>query len=230
MAKNWLDEKARTSTRGLKKTGENEWFDPQSRALFEKKNGKLRMKVDPWDRAQHKRSMERFRYYEKKFGIDLSSEKQAENDRWNYYNKMVREFNEGKIVQPTTVQRRQQSWEKSAFRRERMYSKTNVKLQSQIEETKKVMLLRMMGKHGVYNGKAYDAMVEGIAKALGKDVKEVEDRIFPKMQQEKSTYENIDGYIDNGEVALTEWVEELIDNNEISSIDGDHALELFKQV
>jgi xanthine dehydrogenase molybdopterin-binding subunit B len=174
--------------------------------------------------------MERFRYYEKKFGIDLSNEKQAENDRWNYYNKMVKEFNEGKIVQPSTVQRRQQSWEKASFRRERMYSKSNIKLESQIEETKKIMLLRVMGKHGIYNGKAYDAMIEGIARALGKDVTEVEDRIFPKMQQEKSTYDNIDNYIDTGEVALTEWVEELVDNNEISQTDGDHAIQLFQQV
>lgn len=230
MAKNWLADNARTSTIGLKKTGQNEWFDPQSRALFEKKNGQLKMKVDPWDRAQHKRSMERFRYYENKFGIDLSSEKQAETDRWNYYNKMVDEFNQGTIVQPTTVQRRQQSWEKSSFRRERLYSKENVNLRSQIEETKKIMLLRMMGKHGIYNGRAYDAMVEGIARALGKDVKEVEDRIFPKMQQEKSTYDNLEDYIDTAEVALSEWIEELIDNKEISSIDGDYALKLFQEV
>lgn len=230
MAKNWLADNARTSTRGLKKTGQNEWFDPQSRALFEKKGGQLKMKVDPWDMAQHKRSMERFRYYEKKFGIDLSNEKQAENDRWNYYNKMVDDFNRGNIVQPTTVQRRQKSWEKSAFRRERMYSKSNVKLSSQIEEMKKIMLLRIMGKHEIYNGRAYDAMIEGIAKALGKDVKEVEDRIFPKMQQEKSTYDNIDAYVDTAEIALSEWIEELIDNKEISSIDGDYALKLFQQV
>ncbi len=229
MAKDWTKDNARSTTRGLKKTGANEWFDPKSRALFTKEKGKLKMKIDEWDVKQHKRTMERFRYYENKFGIDLSNEKKAEKDRWDYYRKMVNDFNTGEIKRPETVQRRAQRWEKQSFKKGRYYSPENTQLKAQIEETKKVTLLRMMGKHGVYNGRAYDAMVEGIARALHMSKEDLEGQIFPKLQQEKSVYDNLEGYIDNAEKSLTDLVEQLVANETITENEGEHALKLFNE-
>ena len=229
MKKDWLDERARTSTRGLKKTGENEWFDPVSRQLFTKKNGKLQMKVDPWNRAQHKRTMERFRYYENKFGVDLSDEKKAEKNRWKYYLKGIEQFNKGEFARPSTVQRREQSWQEMTFKKGRYFSPENKALKSQLEERRKVTIMRIAGKHDIYNGLAYDRMIEAIANSLEMSPEELESTIFPTLTQEKSIYEPLKKAVDNSEKSLDELVDELVKNG-LDENKGEHAKNLFNQV
>ena len=58
-----------TSTRYLKKTGSNEWFDRRSGQLFYKQKGKLMIKIDEQERKAHRQLMDKLRREEKKTGI-----------------------------------------------------------------------------------------------------------------------------------------------------------------
>ena len=50
-----------TSTRYLKKTGSNEWFDRRSGQLFYKQKGRLMIKIDEQERKAHRQLMAKLR-------------------------------------------------------------------------------------------------------------------------------------------------------------------------
>lgn len=222
-----MDFNSRKSTRGLKKTGANSWLDRSTGNEFYKdKKGNIKMKVDIIEQQLHKQTMERLRYYEKKTGISTKQARQRESKRWEQYTKSVRDWNSGKVNRSSTVARRRKQLKgnRSVLN---YYSRFNAKLQSDMEEKRKVIFSRARGVHNVHNGIDYDNYISAIAQRLGVDVGTVENLLFPKGLEEYSKYEDMKFVIDNTLNNIDDLITQKVSNGEIDETDEFFIRELI---
>ena len=223
-----MDFNSRKSTRGLKKTGENEWFDKVSGNLFFKDSrGTLKMKVDTYERQLHKQTMERLRYYEKVTGISTQQARQRESKRWSEYTKAVKQWNKGTINRASTVTRRRKQLEQNNRSILGYYSKFNSRLQSDMDEKRKVIFSRARGIHNIHNGIEYDNFIRTIATRLNIDVSEIEKILFPKGLEEYSKYEDMKTVIYNTLPNIDDLIEKKLNRGEIDETDQFFIRELL---
>lgn len=213
-----MDFNSRKTTKGLKKTrGKNEYYDPQSRQTFTKDSkGNLKMIVTREDRLNHKAAMERLRYYEKKYNYSMKEARRIEAKRWKEYTDSVKKWNKGEYTRASTVGRRYSAFTDNWRKNMRYYSAHNIQLSSDITEKKKVMVMRMQGKHGVYNGQLYDQYIDTLASKLNMSASEIEKILFPKGLEEQSKYEDIQKVFNKAYDNIDDIIRDKVEAEEIT--------------
>lgn len=214
---------------GLKRTSnKNEYYDPINRQLFYKdKNGNLQMKIDPYDKQLHKQALQRIKYYEKKYNYNLNDLREYEADRYKKYKQAISDWNKGEISKVSTVASRYNQLNENLLNLSSYLSADNKQLVAHLDEKKKVMYMRMMGQHDVYNGQAYTDFIHTIANKLGLDFGYTENLLFPKILGEKSKYAEIKPILDNSTSSIDEEVEKAVKSGKITKNEKFHLTELI---
>lgn len=208
-----------TSTRYLKKTGSNEWFDRRSGQLFYKQKGRLMIKIDEQERKAHRQLMAKLRREEKKWGLSTKSERETEAKLWKEYTKSVRDFNKGEIKRASTVARRRRTLENKQSDQYRYWHQAPEKLQKMQQDKRKVMLMRISGKHNVKNAEYYNELIRLISEYSKLDPDIVESLLFPKAIEEETKYQKIKDEIDKGYYSFID----ALDEQPISQTDKEYA-------
>lgn len=211
-----------TSTRYLKKTGSNEWFDRRSGQLFYKQKGRLMIKIDEQERKAHRQLMAKLRYEEKKWGLSTKSERETEVKLWKEYTNAVRKFNKGEIKRASTVSRRRRALESKQSDQYRYWHQVPEKLQKMQQDKRKVMLMRISGKHNVKNAEYYNELIRLISEYSKLDPDIVESLLFPKAIEEETKYQKIKDEIDKGYYSFLE----ALDEQPISQTDKEYIEQL----
>lgn len=211
-----------TSTRYLKKTGSNEWFDRRSGQLFYKQKGKLMIKIDEQERKAHRQLMDKLRREEKKWGLSTKAERETESKLWKEYTKSVRDFNKGEIKRASTVSRRRRAFESKQSDQYRYWHQPTEKLQKMQQDKRKVMLMRISGKHNVKNAEYYNELIRLISQYSKLDPATVESLLFPKAIEEETKYQKIKDEIDKGYYSFLD----ALDEQPISQTDKEYAEQL----
>lgn len=208
-----------TSTRYLKKTGSNEWFDRRSGQLFFKQKSKLMIKIDEQERKAHRQLMDKLRREEKKWGLSTKAERETEAKLWKEYTNAVRKFNKGEIKRASTVSRRRRAFEIKQSDQYRYWHQPPEKLQKMQQDKRKVMLMRISGKHNVKNAEYYNELIRLISEYSKLDPDIVESLLFPKAIEEETKYQKIKDEIDKGYYSFLDALEE----QSISQTDKEYA-------
>lgn len=197
-----------TSTRYLKKTGSNEWFDRRSGQLFYKQKGRLMIKIDEQERKAHRQLMAKLRREEKKWGLSTKSERETESKLWKEYTNSVRKFNKGEIKRASTVSRKRRAIENKQSDQYRYWHQPPEKLQKMQQDKRKVMLMRISGKHNVKNAEYYNELIALISQYSKLDPDIVESLLFPKAIEEETKYQKIKDEIDKGYYSFLDTLDE----------------------
>ena len=208
-----------TSTRYLKKTGSNEWFDRRSGQLFYKQKGRLMIKIDEQERKAHRQLMAKLRREEKKWGLSTKSERETEAKLWKEYTNSIRRFNKGEIKRASTVARRRKALESKQSDQYRYWHQQPEKLQKMQQDKRKVMLMRISGKHNVKNAEYYNELIRLISQYSKLDPDIVESLLFPKAIEEETKYQKIKDEIDKGYYSFLD----ALDEQPISQTDKEYA-------
>lgn len=208
-----------TSTRYLKKTGLNEWFDKRSGQLFYKQKGRLMIKIDEQERKAHRQLMDKLRREEKKWGLSTKAERETEAKLWKAYTKSVRDFNKGEIKRASTVSRKRRAIESKQSEQYRYWHQPPEKLEKMQQDKKKVMIMRISGKHNVKNAEYYNELIRLISEYSKLDPDIVESLLFPKAIEEETKYQKIKDEIDKGYYSFLDALEE----QPISQTDKEYA-------
>lgn len=211
-----------TSTKHLKKTGSNEWFDRRSGQLFYKQKGKLMIKIDEQERKAHRQLMDKLRREEKKWGLSTKAERETETKLWKEYTKAVRKFNKGEIKRASTVSRKRRAIESKQSDQYRYWHQPPEKLQKMQQDKRKVMLMRISGKHNVKNAEYYNELIRLISKYSKLDPDIVESLLFPKAIEEETKYQKIKDEMDKGYYSFLD----ALDEQPISQTDKEYAEQL----
>lgn len=224
-----MDFNNRKTTKGLKKTSnKNEYYDPLSRQTFiQDAKGNLKMTISDIDRAEHKATMERLRYYEKKYNYSVKEARRLESKRWKEYTNAVKKWNKGEYTRASTVGKRYQNYHENMLKNVKYYSANNKQLSADITEKKKVMVMRMQGIHGVYNGQLYDQYIQAIAQRLNMSTSEVEKLLFPKGVEEQSKYEDINKCFERAYDNIDDIIQDKVKSGELSDNDAFFIEELL---
>lgn len=207
---------------GLKKDSNGTYYNPDMYGLeFEKtKNGNIKMVVPDWFKQEHKQKLQTLRYYGKKYGISNKTDIKKEKDLYNYYVDYVDKWNKGEISKPSTVKYRFDLYNQNQKSTNRFYSRENKqKIIEHVNESFKVKVMRIMGKHGVFNGQAYDDYLTNLSKKLGEDKSTIESLVFPTKINEHSSYEEIKNCIENGFDNIDELINNKYESGEIDDND-----------
>lgn len=215
-----------TSTRYLKKTGSNEWFDRRSGQLFYKQKGKLMIKIDEQERKAHRQLMAKLRYEEKKWGLSTKAERETEAKLWKEYTNSIRDFNKGKKKRASTVARRRKALESKQSDQYRYWHQPPEKLKKMQQDKKKVMIMRISGKHNVKNAEYYNDLIRLLSEYSKLPASEVENLIFPKALEEATKYEAIKEVLDNGYYSFLDVLENQYKKGLISQADMIQAEQL----
>ena len=197
-----------TSTRYLKKTSSNEWFDRRSGQLFYKQKGRLMIKIDEQERKAHRQLMAKLRREEKKWGLSTKSERETEAKLWKEYTNSIRKFNKGEIKRASTVSRRRRALESKQSDQYRYWHQPPEKLQKMQQDKRKVMLMRISGKHNVKNAEYYNELIALISQYSKLDPDIVESLLFPKAIEEDTKYQKIKDEIDKGYYSFLDALDE----------------------
>lgn len=198
-----------TSTRYLKKIkGANEWFDRRSGQLFYKQKGKLMIKIEEQERKAHRQLMDKLRREEKKWGLSTKAERETEAKLWKAYTKSVRDFNKGEIKRASTVSRKRRAIESKQSEQYRYWHQPPEKLEKMQQDKKKVMIMRISGKHNVKNAEYYNELIRLISEYSKLDPDIVESLLFPKAIEEETKYQKIKDEIDKGYYSFLDALEE----------------------
>ena len=208
-----------TSTRYLKKTGSSEWFDRRSGQLFYKQKGRLMIKIDEQERKAHRQLMAKLRREEKKWGLSTKSERETEAKLWKEYTNSIRKFNKGEIKRASTVARRRKALESKQSDQYRYWHQQPEKLQKMQQDKRKVMLMRISGKHNVKNAEYYNELIRLISQYSKLDPDIVESLLFPKAIEEETKYQKIKDEIDKGYYSFLD----ALDEQPISQTDKEYA-------
>lgn len=197
-----------TSTRYLKKTSSNEWFDRRSGQLFYKQKGRLMIKIDEQERKAHRQLMAKLRREEKKWGLSTKSERETEAKLWKEYTNSIRKFNKGEIKRASTVSRKRRAIENKQSDQYRYWHQPPEKLQKMQQDKRKVMLMRISGKHNVKNAGYYNELITLISQYSKLDPDIVESLLFPKAIEEETKYQKIKDEIDKGYYSFLDALDE----------------------
>lgn len=202
------DVRQSTSTKYLKKTGVNEWFDVRSGQLFYKEKGKLMIKIDEQERKAHRQLMDKLRREEKKSGLSTKAERETEAKLWKEYTKAIKAFNKGDIKLASTVARKRKTIESKQSEQYRYWHQPPEKLRKMQQDKKRVMIMRISGKHNVKNAEYYNELIRLLSQYSKLEPEEVEMLIFPKALEEETKYQAIKEALDDGYYSFLDALEE----------------------
>lgn len=207
---------------GLKKDSSGTYYNPDMYGLeFKKtKNGEIKMVVPEWFKKEHKQKLQTLNYYGKKYGLSNKTDIKREKDLYKYYVDYVDKWNKGEISKPSTVKYRFDLYNQNQKSTNRFYSRENKeKIIEHVNESFKVKVMRIMGKHGVFNGQAYDDYLSNLSAKLGEDKSTIESLVFPTKINEKSSYDQIKNFIENGFDNIDELINNKYESGEIDDND-----------
>lgn len=207
---------------GLKKASDGTYYNPDMYGLeFEKqKNGEIKMIVPDWFKQEHRQKLRTLNYYGKKYGISNKTDIKKEKDLYKYYVDYVDKWNKGEISKTGTVKYRFDLYNQNQKSTNRFYSRENKqKIIEHVNESFKVKVMRIMGKHGVFNGQAYDDYLTNLSKKLAEDKATIESLVFPTKINEQSSYEDIKNCIENGFDNIDELINNKYESGEIDDND-----------
>ena len=180
------------NVQNLRKSGDV-YKDTKTGMEFKKTTKGYNMVVNKQAQREHQANVRRLKKLNDKYGGAFSSELKKENENWNDYKKAITQFNKGEKARPGTVKKELDYFQKSSKEQAKIYSDEK-RVSSIVSDKRKVTLMRMSGKHGVYNGKAYDDYLKVMAKDLGMSVEEVEPLIFPTENDNEIKYEEYQSF------------------------------------
>ena len=180
------------NVQNLRKSGDV-YKDTKTGMEFSKTSKGYNMVVNKQAQKQHRANVNRLNRLNKKYGGAFSSELKKENENWNDYKKAITQFNKGEKARPSTVKKELDYFTKSSKEQAKVFSNEK-QVASIVSDKRKVTLMRMSGKHGIYNGKAYDDYLKTMAKDLDMSIKEVEGYIFPTDNDDNIKYEEFRSY------------------------------------
>lgn len=213
---------------GLKKASDGTYYNPNMYGLeFEKqKNGEIKMIVPDWFKQEHKQKLKTLNYYGKKYGLSNKTDIKKEKDLYKYYVDYVDKWNKGEISKTSTVKYRFDLYNQNKKSTNRFYTRENKeKIIAHVTDSFKVKVMRINGKRGIFNSKAYDDYLNNLSVKLGEDKAMIESLIFPTKINEKSSYDEIKDCLDDGYDNIDKLInkkrkKEEIDDNEEFLIRG----------
>lgn len=207
---------------GLKKASDGTYYNPNMYGLeFEKQNnGDIKMVVPEWFKKEHQQKLRTLRYYGKKYGLSNKTDIKKEKDLYKYYVDYVDKWNKGEISKASTVKYRFDLYNQNQKSTNRFYIRENKqKIIEHVNESFKVKVMRIMGKHGVFNGQAYDDYLTNLSSKLGEDKAIIESLVFPTKINEKSSYDDIKNCIENGFDNIDELINNKYESGELDDND-----------
>lgn len=216
-------------TNSLKKLNNTRYKDTKTGLEYSKrKRNQYNMVVSKDAQKQHQRNVKKLQRLNKKYGGAFNKELQVENENWNAYKKAINQFNKGQKVRPTTVKKELNYFQKSNEKQAKLISNQKT-ISSIVDDKKKVTIMRMSGKHGIYNGKAYDDYVKSVADDLNISPKQAEEQMFPNIENDKIDYEDYKNFITgNGKMkTIFDTINEKEKSGEISE---QQAIEIENRV
>lgn len=212
-------------TNSLKKLNKTRYKDTKSGLEYSKTGyNKYNMVVSKDAQKQHQRNVKKLKGLNKKYGGAFNKELQNEMENWNSYKKAINQFNKGKKVRPTTVKKELNYFQKSNEKQAKLIS-SQKSISSIVTDKNKVTLMRMSGKHGVYNGKAYDDFIKSMADDLNMDKEDVEKQMFPTVNNDKIKYEDYKNFI-TGSNKMTTIFDTINEKEKQGEISEERAIEL----
>lgn len=173
-----------------KQKNQNLYKDTKTGLEFSKTGNKYNMVVNKQAQKEHQANVRRLKKLNEKYGNAFYSELKRENENWNDYKQAITQFNKGEKARPSTVQRQLDYFNQKSKEQAKVLS-SEKSIKSIVSDKRKVTLMRMSGKHGVYNGKAYDDYINTMSKELGTTKEETEQMIFPVGDDDKIDYDYI---------------------------------------
>ena len=222
---NWkLNTKQKRGIRnlGLKKSSDGVYYNPEYFGLefVKQKNGNLKMIVPDWFKKEHQQKLNTLRTYGKKYGLSNKSDIKKEKDLYKYYTDYVKKWNKGEISKLSTVKYRFDLYKENFRATSKFYRRENKKkIIEHISDSFKVKVMRIMGKHGVFNGQAYEDYIQNLANKLNEDKSTVEMLLFPTKLDEKSSYDLIKTTVDSGLNNIDELIDNKVDAGELDEQD-----------
>lgn len=207
---------------GLKKSSDGIYYNPDYFGLeFEKqKNGELKMIIPDWFKKEHKQKLRTLRTYGKNYNLSNKSDIKKEKDLYKNYVDYVKKWNKGEISKLSTVKYRFDLYKDNYKASSKFYRRENKeKIIAHVTYSFKVKVMRIMGKHGVFNGQAYDDYIQNLANKLNEDKGTVESLLFPTKLDEKSDYDLIKNTVDEGLNNIDELIDNKVDGGELDEQD-----------
>ena len=207
---------------GLKKSSDGVYYNPEYFGLefVKQKNGNLKMIVPDWFKKEHQQKLNTLRTYGKKYGLSNKSDIKKEKDLYKYYTDYVKKWNKGEISKLSTVKYRFDLYKDNYKSTSKFYRRENKKkIIEHISNSFKVKVMRIMSKHGVFNGQAYDDYIQNLANKLNEDKGTVETLLFPTKLDEKSSYDLIKSTVDSGLNNIDELIDNKVDAGELDEQD-----------
>lgn len=183
--------------------------DTQTGLEFTKKGNNYNMVINKQAQKEHQANVKRLKSLSKKHGSYFNKELRQEMENWENYKKSINDFNTGKTSRPTTVKRRLNEFTNESKNRKKLFDKPS-RIAAFVEDKKKVEIMRKTGKHGIYNGKAYDDFLDMVASRFKtKSKQEIEDVLFPfKDDTTIPDSDQIRNIIDSGLKTIEDLIED----------------------
>lgn len=211
--------------KNLKKINNNRYKDTKTGIEFTKrKRNSYNMVVNKQAQKQHQNTVKKLKRLNKKYNGAFNKELREENENWNDYKKAINQFNKGQKTRVNTVKKELDYFTRSNKKQNKVLSNKK-SISSIVSDKNKVQIMRMSGKHGIYNGKAYDDYVTKMADELEMTKEDTEQLLFPIKDDNEIKYEDIQNFLNgkNKMKTVFDVIDEKQKNNDISE---EKAIEL----
>ena len=215
-------------TKNLKKINNKRYIDTKTGFEYSKRGyNQYNMVVNKQAQKEHQANVKRLKRLSKKHGNYFNKELRDEMENWERYKKSIRDFNSGKTSRPSTVKHRLKDFSTDSKNRRKLFDKPS-RIASFVEDKKKVEIMRKTGKHGIYNGKAYDDFLEMLASRFKtKSKQEIEDVLFPfKDDSQIPDSDQIRTIINSGVKTIEDLIKEESDSGNLSESEEIELLNL----
>lgn len=213
----WTNKKQ--STKGLKKTGDNEWYDTTTGQFYKKENGKIKAYEDATDKKYYKYLQNQLKANNKVNVLsgDINKLKDLHDD----YTKKLKEFNSGKAKTNIPLSNAKKAYEE-VYKGIFTQMKSGENRKRYVETKALVRNLRVRGVHGVniHNAQAcLDLLTREFSEKLGLDPSTTIDLLLPKGLEETTVYEEIQDIIIESKPNLYDIMYEKVESGELSDSD-----------
>lgn len=211
----WTNKKQ--STKGLKKTGKNEWYDGTTNTYYTKVRGKLQSYEDATDKKYYQQLLRHLNYYNK--GGVLDSYKNDLKSAHKELLKEIKRFNKGEAKTNIRLMNASKYFKETYDDIRKLTSTSNLK--ETVKTRNLVKALRIHGFHGI-NENDVQSTLENIlttfSDSLGLSNNEIQDLLLPKGYEEASKYEELADILIEHEPSLLDIIEEKRQDGTIDDI------------
>ena len=215
------------NVKNLKKSNDR-YKDTKTGLEFTKKGNNYQMVVNKQAQKQHQANLKRLQALNKKHGGAFNKEIRQEKENWNDYKKAINQFNKGETKRPTTVKKELNYFTEHSQKQAKILSNEK-SISSIVSDKKKVQIMRMTGKHGIYNGKAYDDYVKGFADEMNISKEDAEQYLFPTNDNNEIKYEDIQNFL-NGNNKMKTGLDLIKEQEQTGEISEEKAIRMTNYI